>query len=347
MGAPATHLEPALLRSVGGIVPAQAVVDDRAGEPAVLRIEGEWPGVDAAGLAFLSATPLVTLAVGPAPPAIAAACDLATEDPAEADRWCAGFARAPYAALAAALLVRHRPAYSDAGLIAESTTYSLLQAGPEFAAWRSAHTLRPGADSVAPRVRVAHDGDTAEVVFVRPERHNALDTLMRDELCAALADLAAAGVGSIIVRGEGPSFCSGGDLGEFGKFPGPVESHAIRLARSPARWFARLGDRMVVGVHGATMGAGIELAAFASTVIAADDARIGLPELGLGLVPGAGGTVSIPRRIGRQRLLALLYTGDAIDAETAHAYGLVDEVVERADLEERLRQVASQGSGRP
>jgi enoyl-CoA hydratase/carnithine racemase len=336
------------LRPVGGLIPAQAVVDDLAGEPAVLRIEGDWRGVDEASLGFLASVPLVTVAVGPAPPTIAAACDLTTADPAAADRWCEGFGRAPHAALAAALLVRHRPASTEAGLVAESTTYSLLQAGPEFAAWRAAHEPRTPGDGDARRVRVERDGPTAEVVLVRPSRHNALDTAMRDELCAALATVAAdEALTSVIVRGDGPSFCSGGDLGDFGTAPGPVAAHALRLGRSPARWFAALGPRMVAGVHGATVGAGIELAAFAHTVIAADDARICLPELGLGLVPGAGGTVSIPPRAGRHRLLELLYTGETIDAHTARAWGLVDEVVPRAELENRLRQVASRASARP
>ena len=328
-------------------MPAQAVVDDLAGEPAVLRIEGDWTGVDDDAVAFLARTPLVTLAVGPAPPAIAAACDLATNDPAEADRWCEGIGRAPYAALAAALLVRHAPTNVEAGLIAESTTYSLLQAGPEFAAWRAAHMSRGDPDPDAPRIRVGRDGPVAELVFVRPERHNALDTRMRDELYAALARLSVEDPAPVIVRGEGPSFCSGGDLGEFGTFPGVVESHVLRLARSPARGFAALANRLVVGVHGATIGAGIELAAFAGTVLAADDARIGLPELGLGLVPGAGGTVSVSRRAGRQRTLELLYTDETIDAETAAAWGLVDEVVPGAELDDRLRQVASRASVRP
>src|SRR5207245_2169044 len=83
------------------------------------------------------------------------------------------------------------------------------------------------------------------------------------------------------------------------------------------------------GVHGACLGAGIELPAFAARVVAADDTAIGLPEAGLGLVPGAGGTVSITRRAGRQRLLELLITGEPIEAATAHAWGLVDEVVAR------------------
>jgi enoyl-CoA hydratase/carnithine racemase len=221
----------------------------------------------------------------------------------------------------------------------------MLMAGPEHQAWLAARPRRAAvSDRAAPRVRVERDGPVAEVVLTRAGRHNALDTRMRDDLCAALAALALEPDIAVIVRGEGPSFSSGGDLDEFGTAPGPVPSHAVRLGRSPARRFAELAPRLVVGVHGATIGAGIELAAFARTVVAAADARIGLPELGFGLVPGAGGTVSMPRRCGRQRVLRLLYEGEPIDAGTALAWGLVDEVVPPADLIGRVRQIGGRAS---
>ncbi len=73
------------------------------------------------------------------------------------------------------------------------------------------------------------------------------------------------------------------------------------------------------------MGSGIELAAFTDVVVAAPDTQIALPEIGLGLVPGAGGTVSLPRRIGRLRTAWLAFTGRPIDAATAQAWGLIDE----------------------
>jgi enoyl-CoA hydratase/carnithine racemase len=79
-------------------------------------------------------------------------------------------------------------------------------------------------------------------------------------------------------------------------------------------------------LHGACYGSGIELPAFADRVVAASDTRIALPELGLGLIPGAGGTVSLPRRIGRHRTAWLALSGAAIDATTALGWGLVDEV---------------------
>jgi enoyl-CoA hydratase/carnithine racemase len=79
-------------------------------------------------------------------------------------------------------------------------------------------------------------------------------------------------------------------------------------------------------VHGACVGAGVELPAFAARVVAREDARFWLPELSMGLVPGAGGTVSLPRRIGRQRTAWLALSGAQLDASTALRWGLVDEI---------------------
>ena len=93
-----------------------------------------------------------------------------------------------------------------------------------------------------------------------------------------------------------------------------------------ARVLARLPQPTTTYIHGTTFGSGIELAAFTDTVIASADTQIALPEIGLGLVPGAGGTVSLPLRIGRHRTAWLGLSGRPIDAETALAWGLVDAV---------------------
>jgi enoyl-CoA hydratase/carnithine racemase len=151
--------------------------------------------------------------------------------------------------------------------------------------------------------------------------------------------------GPIVVRGEGDSFCSGGDLGQFGTFEDPAAAHLVRLRRSLAWRFAELGPRIVAGLHGACLGAGIELPAFAARVVASDDAVLGLPEAGLGLIPGAGGTVSIPRRIGAARTLELIVTGTPVDARTARSWGLVDEVVPAGELDRRLRRLAGGPAG--
>ena len=156
----------------------------------------------------------------------------------------------------------------------------------------------------------------------RPRRHNAVTAALRDGLAEALT-LAVVDdtITAVRLSGNGPSFCSGGDLGEFGSFPDPATAHITRLTRSPARLAHLLADRLHVQLHGACMGAGIEVPAFARHVTATADARIALPELGIGLVPGAGGTVSIPRRIGRHRAAALALSGVVIDAADGAGVG--------------------------
>ncbi len=233
----------------------------------------------------------------------------------------------PITAATLALLLRgqSRLSVSD-GLVAESAAYSVLQSGPEFAAWRAANPARTERDP-GPRVRVERHGDVLLITLTRPQRLNALDAQMRDELVEALT-LAAADpdVARVELRGEGKAFCAGGDLDEFGSRSDPASAHLIRLERSVARVLARLHTATVAYVHGATFGSGIELAAFTGTVVATPDTQIALPEIGLGLVPGAGGTVSLPKRIGRLRTAWLAFSGRAIDAPTALEWGLVDEI---------------------
>ena len=151
---------------------------------------------------------------------------------------------------------------------------------------------------------------------------------MRDELYAAFTVAASDPDLRVVLRGEGPSFCAGGDLDEFGSRPDPATAHVIRLQRSVGRLIATMADRVEAVLHGACVGSGIELPAFAGRVVARPDTRIGLPELELGLVPGAGGTVSVTRRIGRHRTAYLALSGDVIDAVTALDWGLVDAVTE-------------------
>ena len=221
----------------------------------------------------------------------------------------------PVTAATLALLLRGQDLLSvGLGLVAESSAYSVLQSGPEFSNWRAAHPPRPDRDD-GPRVRVERDAGTLRVTLARPRRLNALDAQMRDELVEALT-LAAADPGITLVelRGEGTAFSAGGDLDEFGTRADPATAHLIRLQRSVARSLSRLDKATVAHVHGACMGSGIELAAFCDTVVASDDTMVALPEIRLGLVPGAGGTVSLTRRIGRLRTAWLAFSGSTIDA---------------------------------
>jgi enoyl-CoA hydratase/carnithine racemase len=318
--------------------------------------------------AHLAAAPLVTVGVvrgGPVPAAagaLAAGCDLRVRvDPAADDprftvgcgpdeaagvvaRWLAGVRAAPAACLVAAQLLRA----AEPSLTAESLGYSMLQSGPAHRAWLDS-ARRPGRgpdrpparrDRAADRVAVHERDGVVELVLTRPERRNAFDAAMREQLCDALDAALATPTRPVVLRGEGPSFCAGGDLAEFGTVTDPVEGHRLRTSRSVPRRLRRLSRRLVVGAHGACVGAGVEFAAFARVLLATPDATFRLPEAAMGLIPGAGGTVSLPPRIGRHRTLHMVVTGEPVDAATAHAWGLVDEVVPPAELGRRLHRCA-------
>ena len=283
--------------------------------------------------ATLRALPCVTVAVThdrvppPRAPAWVAAFDAVITE-AEVDDLTAAVARSPMASLALVQLLRAGEALDVwGGLFAESTVYSMLQAGPEFARWLASRHGERADPLVGPAVVTARDGAIVRVTLNRPTLHNAFDTTMRDELVTTLRTVVAdPSVAELHLDGAGPSFCSGGDLDGFGTFPDPASAHGVRMTRSPAWWLAQCADRTSVAVHGACLGAGIELAAFAREVTATEAAFFQLPEVALGLVPGAGGTVSLPRRIGRQRTAWLALSGRRIDAATALAWGLVDRV---------------------
>jgi len=262
--------------------------------------------------------------------ALGKACDVVLRDVGELDRLLAGFEKTPISALAFVQLLRTTSSASTyAGLVAESFVYSTLQAGSEFKAWLATRprpsSKRSGEEE--PACRLDRDGARLAITFARPARHNAFSRAMRDSLVEALQlALMDVSIEEVVLRGDGDSFCSGGDLDEFGSLTNPAEAHAIRTTRSPALLVSRLANRIRVELHGACLGAGIELPAFAERIEATEDAFFQLPEVALGLVPGAGGTVSLPRRIGRQRTAWLGLSGDRIDSQTALAWGLVDEV---------------------
>ena len=245
------------------------------------------------------------------------------------DMLLAGISQNPLAALSYARLL-HATAALDTwpALLAESATYSALLGGGEFKDWL-ARTTRPARDpDPAPAVRFDRAGGRLVITLDRPSRRNAFGRRMRDELIEALqmAELDET-IEQVNISGAGPAFCAGGDLAEFGDVGDPAMAHAVRITQNPAVLLARLHDRVSVSVHGPCVGAGIELPAFADRIEANPDARFRLPEVGMGLIPGAGGTVSIPRRVGRHRAAFLGLSGAWLGAESARRWGLIDAIV--------------------
>src|SRR5699024_7173542 len=102
----------------------------------------------------------------------------------------------------------------------------------------------------------------------------------------------------------------------------------VRATRHPGLAAHRIASRLTAHLHGTCIGAGVEVPAFAGRVLAAPDTTLQLPELGMGLVPGAGGTVSVQRRVGRHRAAWLAVTGGVLDVTTAHRWGLVDDIAD-------------------
>ena len=217
-----------------------------------------------------------------------------------------------------------------AGIITESLAYSTLQSGPEFARWLAERGPATVPDVPDP-VQADRDGDRLRIRFNRPQRHNAFSTDMRAAMLEALdVALLDPSVTEVVLSGNGPSFCSGGDLAEFGSFEDPASAHLARTRHSPAlaldELTQRLGRSCRAEVHGQALGSGLEMAAYCGWVRAHPDAVLGLPELSLGLIPGAGGTVSVTRRIGRWRTAYLVLSGRRIAAATALRWGLVDAI---------------------
>jgi hypothetical protein len=239
----------------------------------------------------------------------------------------------PLAAMVLVQLLRHNArAGIEEGLFAESLAFATLQGGAEFRAFlarRTAGGAAPPAPTASegPAVTLERADDVLTITLNHPERRNAFSVAMRDGLIDGLQLLAAdASIRRAVIRGAGDCFCTGGDLDEFGLATDPAQAHAVRSTRNAGRLIAEQAARVECRVHRACIGSGIELPAFAGRLVATADTLFQLPEITMGLVPGAGGTVSITRRIGRQRTASLALSARRINAETALAWGLIDAI---------------------
>ena len=233
-----------------------------ADAPAVAVVVLDGTAVDLEGVGVSTGIGTVLVGVGdPADPA-ADLCDVVLADGDRVLDAIVETTRAhPAAASALVSLLRGQPGRSiDDGLLIESAVYSALQAGADHRAWRAATPLRRVPTDPTPAVGIERDGPIVTATLQRPARHNAFSAAMRDGLLAAL-DIAALDPDvQLVLRGAGPSFCSGGDLDEFGSATDPAAAHLVRLQASAARAIAAVADRVTVHLHGACMGAGIELA---------------------------------------------------------------------------------------
>ncbi|MDT5200667.1 MAG: hypothetical protein QOH34_2189 [Mycobacterium sp.] len=183
----------------------------------------------------------------------------------------------------------------------------------------------------------------------RPHRHNAISDALFDEICAALRDyLGDRSVRCLLIRGEGPSFCSGRDKAELGNRPdGEDDFNFVREHQRIRLEVLESTKPVVAAVQGVALGGGFEIALSADMRIIAEDAVFGLPEVGLGLVPDTGGTQLLPALIGPARAKYLVLSGARIDARTAYAWGLAEEVVPVEQLQTRAMALCRQLAAQP
>jgi len=174
----------------------------------------------------------------------------------------------------------------------------------------------------------------AYVTLNRPQALNVYNIQMRDNLYQILQAIRDdPEVRVAIFKGAGEkAFCAGADLSEFLTAPSPVIARQVRFGRDVWGLFLSIPQPLIAAVHGYVLGSGIEIALCCDIRISSEDARFGLPEVGLGIIPAAGGTQTLPRIVGRGRALEMLLTSRWLTSGEAFQFGLVNRVVPKDEL---------------
>lgn len=182
--------------------------------------------------------------------------------------------------------------------------------------------------------------EVLRITINRPSALNALNRAVVRELTSAVEDLEPA-VRVVVLTGAGPkAFVAGADIQEMAQLS-PAEAAAFsRAGHALGERLEQLDAVVIAEVNGYALGGGCELMLACDFAIGADTARLGQPEVGLGVTPGFGGTTRLVRRIGPGRARQLLYTGEQIKADEAKAIGLLNEVVPAAELRARVDAIA-------
>lgn len=182
----------------------------------------------------------------------------------------------------------------------------------------------------------------AYVTLDRPHALNAYSVAMRDDLFEVLSAIQADDeVRVVVFKGAGDkAFCAGADLKEFLTAPSTVKARDVRALRDLWKLFLSTPQPLIAALHGYVLGSGIEIALFCDLRIAAEDVVFGFPEVGLGILPGAGGTQTLPRIMGLAGSLDMLLTGRRLGAQEAFKNGLVNRLVPREKLLQTADEIA-------
>jgi enoyl-CoA hydratase/carnithine racemase len=194
------------------------------------------------------------------------------------------------------------------------------------------------------QIELSAEGNMATVRLNRPDRYNALGSRIVDELGQALERVEGSEqVRAVILTGAGEkAFCSGVDLKERAEMTADERWVHNRALNAFAERLARLQMPTVAALNGLAFGGGLEVALACDFRIAAEEAEFSLPEVGIGIVPGAGGTQRLPRLIGPTKAKELILTGRRVSADDALDMGLVSKVVPRGSLMEEARSLAEE-----
>jgi enoyl-CoA hydratase/carnithine racemase len=205
-------------------------------------------------------------------------------------------------------------------------------------------------DCVESAVRVEREGSIGWVILNRPRQINAINDDIRTGVPKALAELDAdPAICVIVIRGEGErGFCAGADIKER---RGEETSLQVRRRMEKARWIEALDSiekPVIAALHGFCMGGGVELALACDIRFASPEAVFSLPETGLGLIPGGGGTQRLPRLIGAGRAMDILLTGERMTAQEALAIGLLSRISSSSEaLVDEVRALALRIAAKP
>jgi 2-(1,2-epoxy-1,2-dihydrophenyl)acetyl-CoA isomerase len=198
-------------------------------------------------------------------------------------------------------------------------------------------------DTNEPTVRTEDRGHVRWVVLDRPKKHNAIDLPTAKAWAQALEEASTdRSVRAVVLSGEGPSFCSGGDLGSFRETDDRV-AYVTAVATAIGRGVnhvVSMPKPVVAAVHGNAMGVGFTLFLGADYKVVAEDARMAMSYINVGLTPGGGGTWLLSRIVGQSKAMEMILLGDPIGAGEALEMRIVNEVVPGDALEERAQAMA-------
>ncbi|MFP2930027.1 enoyl-CoA hydratase-related protein [Pyxidicoccus sp. 3LG] len=189
-------------------------------------------------------------------------------------------------------------------------------------------------------IRLENDGAIATLYVDRPKALNALNTKTLQEMEAALESIGLETRVLIVTGGGEKAFVAGADIAEMAALPGPQAQEFGALGHRVFAMLEAMPIPTIAAVNGFALGGGCELALACDVIYASEKAKLGLPEVGLGVIPGFGGTQRLTRAVGRARAKELIFTGERIDAAKAKEIGLVLEVLPADALMAHCRSVA-------